>query len=236
MNESWLPSLLKCQLFEGFDTDAIKSLLPCFNAISQDFAKGDILKQAGDPQQTIGIMLEGEVQVLKEDYAGNRLIIGIFGPGEIYGEVAAFAGINRWPNTVVASTDGAVLYVPFIKITQPCCRVCDAHQRMIRNMLGIVAGKAMIMNNRIGFLKMKGMREKLTAFLYDQYRQSGNRTFLIPMNRSDLADFLNVSRPSMSRELGRMREEGLIDYFRSSFTIKDRALPCFLVTQTSPRP
>ena len=221
MNESWLPSLLKCQLFEGFDAEATKSLLPCFNAESRNFAKGDVLKQTGDPQQTIGIVIEGEVQVLKEDYAGNRLIIGIFGPGEIFGEVAAFAGLNRWPNTVVASTDGMVLYIPFIKITQPCCRVCDAHQRMIRNMLSIVAGKAMIMNNRIGFLKMKGMREKLTAFLYDQYRQSGNKTFLVPMNRDDLADFLNVSRPSMSRELGRMRAEGLIDYFRSSFTILD---------------
>lgn len=221
MNESWLPSLLKCQLFAGFDAEATKSLLPCFNAESQKFDKGDILKQAGEPQQTIGIVIEGEVQVLKEDFAGNRLIIGIFGPGEIFGEVAAFAGLNRWPNTVVASTCGTVLYIPFGKITQPCCRVCDAHQRMIRNMLGIVAGKAMIMNNRIGFLKMKGMREKLTAFLDDQYRQSGNRTFLVPMNRDDLADFLNVSRPSMSRELGRMREEGLIDYFRSSFTILD---------------
>jgi len=122
---------------------------------------------------------------------------------------------------VVASSDGKVLFIPFEKISKPCGEICEAHQKLNKNMLGIVAGKAMIMNNRLSFLKLKGMREKLVAFLFEQYRQSGSRTFLLPMNRDELADFLNVSRPSMSRELGRMQAEGLIDFFRSSFTIKD---------------
>jgi CRP-like cAMP-binding protein len=79
----------------------------------------------------------------------------------------------------------------------------------------------MIMNSRIGYLKVKSMREKLAAFLFEQHQRTGNRTFMIPMNREQLADYLNVSRPSMSRELGRIRDEGVIDFYRSSFTIKN---------------
>jgi len=85
----------------------------------------------------------------------------------------------------------------------------------------LLPAKPLIMNNRISYLKVKSMREKLAAFLYEQHQMTGNRTFMIPMNREQLADYLNVSRPSMSRELGRIRDEGVIDFYRSSFTIKD---------------
>ncbi len=221
MLDQWLPALMRSPLFKGFDEAGLARLLPCFGAVVQPCKKGDMLCQAGQPQQTIGIVLEGEIQIQKEDYAGNRLIIGTFGPGELFGEVSAFAGLGHWPNTVLANSLGSVFFVPYEKISQPCCRACENHQLLIRNMLGIVAGKAMIMNHRIGFIKLKGMREKLAAYLYEQYQQFDNKTFLIPMNREDLADFLNVSRPSMSRELGRLKDQGIIDFFRSSFTIRD---------------
>ncbi len=221
MLETWLPVLKTCALFADFEPEAIRGLLPCFGAALREFQKGDILCQAGDPQQSIGIVLTGEIQVQKEDYAGNRLIIGLFGPGDLFGEVSVFAGLGHWPNTVLANSAGMALFIPVEKISQPCGQSCGAHQHLIRNMLGIVAGKAIIMNSRISFLKLKGMREKLAAYLYEQYRRTGSRTFLLPLNRDELADYLNVSRPSMSRELGRMRELGMIDYYRSSFTIKD---------------
>lgn len=211
----------KCPLFKGLDENDIISLLPCFRPSLREFSKGDLLCQAGSPQETFGIVLSGEVHVQKDDYAGNRLIIGIFGPGELFGEVSAFAGTGRWPNTVMAATAGKVLFIPYTQLSQPCCRACDFHQALIRNMLGIIAGKALIMNSRMNYLRLRSMREKLAAFLYDQQRQSGSRTFLVTMNREALADFLNVSRPAMSRELGRMKEEGLIDFYRSSFTIKN---------------
>jgi len=213
--------LKKCPLFKGLDENSIVNLLPCFKPVLREFQKGDLICQAGSPQETFGIVLAGEVQVQKDDFAGNRLIIGIFGPGELFGEVSAFAGSGRWPGTVVAAAAGQVLFIPFSKLSQPCCQVCDLHQTLIRNMLGIVARKAMLMNNRLNYIKLRGMREKLAAFLYEQYKQNSSHTFLVSMNREELADFLNVSRPSMSRELGRMKDEGLIDFYRSSFTIKD---------------
>lgn len=221
MYESWLPVLKSCGIFQGLQDGDILDLMPCFGTVSRQFNKGDVISQGGAPQEHIGVVLSGEIHVQKEDYAGNRLIIGIFGPGEIFGEVSAFAGLSVWPNTVLANARSQVLFLPVIKISRPCCRSCNAHQLLIKNMLRLVARKAMNMNNRITYLKIKSMREKLASFLYEQYLQTGNRTFMLPMNREELADFLNVSRPSMSRELGKIRDEGVIDFYRSSFTIKD---------------
>lgn len=221
MLTKFLPVLAQCPLFKGLDAAGIKNLLPCFQPKVVKCHKGDLIRQAGEAQDSIGIVLAGEIQVLNEDYAGNRLIIGVFGPGELFGEVAAFAGTGRWPNTVMASQPAQILFIPISKISQPCCKVCDFHQQLIRNMLSIVAVKALNMNSRINYLKMRGMREKLSAYLFEQYRLTGSRNFLLPVNRDQLADFLNVSRPSMSRELGRMKAEGIIDFYKSAVTLKN---------------
>lgn len=216
-----LPALRACDLFTGLTDEQIIGLMPCFQVRIRKYRKGETIALAGEHQDVFGIVLDGEVLVQKEDYAGNRLIIGIFTTSEIFGEVSVYAGATRWPNTVLANTACTAMFLPHILISQPCCNVCSSHQTLIRNMLGIVARKALNMNGRIGYLKLRGMREKLAAYLYEQHIQHGSRNFMLPMNREQLADYLNVSRPSMSRELGRMRDEGVIDFYKASFTIKD---------------
>jgi Mn-dependent DtxR family transcriptional regulator len=65
------------------------------------------------------------------------------------------------------------------------------------------------------------MRGKISTYLLEQYKRTGKATFIIPLRRNELADFLNVSRPSLSREMSRLMEEGIIDYHRASIKIKD---------------
>jgi len=78
-----------------------------------------------------------------------------------------------------------------------------------------------MLNKKVEYLTLKGMREKISMFLVEQYEKNKNLTFTISMNRDQLADYLNVSRPSMSRELCHMRDEEIIDFHRSSFRIMD---------------
>lgn len=219
--EKWMPVLSESRLFHGLTSEQLGTLLPCLQAVLRSFKKGDLLCLAGAVQTTIGLILSGQVLIQKEDGSGHRLIIGFFGPGELFGEVAAFAGTGCWPNTVLAEESGQALFIPFAKMSQPCCTACDAHQIMLRNMLGILADKAMGLNRQIGLMKHRGMREKLAAWLNEQYQLNGSRTFQTVMNREALADYLNVSRPSMSRELSRMKQDGLIDFYKSSFTVID---------------
>ncbi len=221
MYEKQLPALRKCGLFTGLTDQQILDLIPCFGVRISQYARQETVVMAGDEQTMFGVVIEGQVQVQKEDYSGDRLILGIFGPGEVFGEVPVFSGLTSWPNSVIATQNSEVMFIPHHKISEPCCRVCHSHRLLIANMLRIVAQKALAMNGRLNYLKLRGMREKLAAFLFDQSRLAGSHTFMITMNREQLADYLNVSRPSMSRELGRMRDEGVIDFFRSSFTIKD---------------
>jgi CRP-like cAMP-binding protein len=159
--------------------------------------------------------------VVKENAAGERIIFSILKKGELFGEMAAFSGSGRWPATIIAQTDCIVMYVPSDKLVGQCAASCTGHRKLVMNMLGILSRKAITLNRQLEFLSIRSMRARIAAFLLEQYKKSGQATFMLDMNRNEMADFLNVARPSLSREMCRMRDEGILDFHRSSVQIRD---------------
>ena len=76
-----------------------------------------------------------------------------------------------------------------------------------------------MLNKKIEYLTIKSMRGKISTYLLEQYKRTGDKNIILPLNRNELSDFLNVSRPSMSREMSKMRDEGVIDFHLTAFRI-----------------
>jgi len=203
------------------EPEAVENMLHCLNPHVRQFKKNDLITLAGEPFTGIGLLLKGEASVNKESSSGNRIVLHMLKPGDMFGEIIAFSDQSVWPATVQAMEDAVTLFIPREKIIGECQRLCPWHRAIIRNMLRIVSNRALMLNKRLEILTIKSMRGKLCAFFLDQYRREGHATFTLSMNRNQLADFLNVYRPSMSRELARMKEEGLIDYHLSSIRLLD---------------
>ena len=219
---SFPEALYGCSLFEGIPKESVDVLLACFRPAVRSVRKGEVLCSEGEPQEGIGILIEGNAQVVRELDSGTRAVLALLEPGDLFGEMTAFSGRAGWPATVVALTDAQAIFVSPGFITVRCDRTCiGQHQTLTANMLRVVSKKAMNLSRKVDYLLMRGMREKLSAYLIETQRRTGRTTFDLPMNRDSLADYLHVSRPSMSRELGRMRDEGIIDFYRSSVRILD---------------
>ena len=107
------------------------------------------------------------------------------------------------------------------KIIRPCGHSCPYHLRLIRNMMLVLGEKNARLNEKIGLLTLKGMREKIAYYLISESNERKAKTFQVILNRTELAEYLNVSRTSMCRELTRMKKEGLIDFYGKSFKILD---------------
>ncbi len=176
---------------------------------------------SGDPFEGVGVVIDGQAAVVKENVSGERIVFAILGPGELFGEMAAFAGAKKWPATVIAQTDCMVMYVPADKLVGQCAQFCTGHRKLIMNMLSILSHKAMTLNRQLEYLSIRSIRGRIASYLLEQQRQYGTPTFMLAMNRNELADFLNVARPSLSREMCRMRDEGILDFHRSSVRIMD---------------
>lgn len=210
-----------CLLFRDIDREELSALLACLDFRIRSYGRNDIVNMAGEPFEGIGVVIEGEVSVVRENAAGERIVFAILGRGDLFGEMAAFTGVSEWPATIIAHTDCTVMHVPAEKLVSQCCRSCTAHRKMIMNMLGILSRKALMLNRQLEYLSIKSIRGRIASFLLEQYKQCGKPIFMLAMNRNEMADFLNVTRPSLSREMCRMRDEGLIDFHRFSVRIRD---------------
>lgn len=217
--EKYLNVLRFCSLFESISEDNLLPMLGCLRAKSVKYKKGQTVISEGDPADSFGILLSGKLQIMRIDYYGNRSIVSTVDPSELFGESFACAEVSSVPADIVATEDSEVLLVDAHRITQTCCNACDFHNRMIFNLLKIVATKNIIFNQKIEITSKRTTREKLMTYLLIQAKKHNSNTFEIPYNRQELADFLEVDRSGLSSEIGKLCREEKIKCDRSSFTV-----------------
>ena len=214
-----LPILQRCPLFDGIAVQDLRAMLGCLRARVMPMKKGQALLHEGDSTESVGIVLTGAVQILREDYYGNRSIMGHIGPTQLFGESYAFAGTRNLPVSVVADSDGSVLMIDSRRISSCCANVCEFHNRMIENMLRLVATHNLMLHQKIHITSKRTTREKLMAYLLSQAKQQGSNSFTIPFDRQALADYLEVDRSGLSAEISKLRKEGVLESEKNTFTL-----------------
>ncbi len=221
MDKKYLERLSQTILFKGIDIKDIPHVLDCLDYTIAEYQKNEYIVRVNSAFNGVFITLDGEVAVVKESFNGNRVIVNVFSVGDICGEAVAFGNIDSWPASVQALTDCTVMFVHPEKILNMCNRACAFHKVILANMIRVIAKKACDLNRKVDYLSLRSINGKLSKYLLEQRDQSGSLTFTLPLNREKLADFLNISRPSMSRELCLMRDNGILDFDRDRIQIKD---------------
>jgi CRP-like cAMP-binding protein len=221
MYREWINILQTTPLFQGIAQENLNTMLECLKPRIKRYKYREIVALCGDPLFGIGIIASGKVALTKETYSGNRIILGILDVGDIFGETAAFSSDRIWPVTVIANEDCQLLFLPPDKIQGNCSNICQAHSILILNMLNILSNKALLLNKKIEHLSAKSIRGKISSYLLEESRHKRETAFYIQMKRHELADYLGIPRPSLSREMAVMKKEGIMDYTGSWIEIKD---------------
>lgn len=211
--------LKKCPLFRDIDKNDLEPLLKCLSAVLKSFDKNQFIFMVGEPASSVGIVLSGSVTVLHEDFWGNRSILTRLGPGELFAEAFSCSDNDTLPVSVIASEKTQLLMVDCKKIITTCSSACVFHTSLIKNLLKILSKKNVQLTRKIEHLSRATTRDKLLSYLSSQAQHLGKSSFEIPFNRQELADYLSVDRSAMSTELGKMRNEGLLDFKRNHFEL-----------------
>lgn len=220
--EKYYPIIKKCALFRNIEEKDFGHLLQCLNSKVKSLKSDEYIFFAGDEIHYVGIVLEGIVEIMKENLAGNKHIVAFLEASDMFGEGIVCTVRKISPVTVRVKEDAKVLLIPYERITRSCGHGCTFHISLIQNMMAVLGEKNYNLNRKLELLTLKGMREKIASFLLNEFYERGSDIFQIVLNRTELAEYLNVSRTSMCRELARMKEEGLIDYYGHSFKILDQ--------------
>lgn len=217
--EAYISILKHTPVFQGLEEGDIDGLLPLLGGRKKAYEKGSFIFYSGDVVHHIGIVLQGSVHIIQEDYWGNRNILAVIGKGNMFGE--AFACLPEVASTVsvAVAAKSEVLFIDVSRLMQAGSVLTKAQEQVARNLLAAMAGKTMRLTEKIRYMSQRSTRQKLMFFLSDQARSHQSASFAIPFNRQELADFLSVDRSAMSAELSKMKREGLLDYHKEQFTL-----------------
>ena len=205
--KDFLSVIRSSQLFSGVTETELTAVLACLDAKKTSFPKEAYLMHTGDTAEAIGFVLSGNVLTVQEDIWGNRHILSNAGPGQTF--AAAFA-----------CAPGAVMFLNVRRILSVCTSACSHHSRIIRNLLGELADKNLMLSEKVSHMGQRTTRAKVMSYLSAQAQKSGAYDFDIPFSRQQLADYLAVERSGLSVELCKMRDEGLLEFHKSHFVLK----------------
>lgn len=211
--------LAKNPLFSGLGPEDLDFALSFFNGRKKQYSAGEFLQHAGAPVEHFGLLLQGAVQVSMTDLDGNRLIMATVTPGDTFGESLCFLEAAESPVYIEAVQDSELLWMDTGRLRQGA--KCLREQDMVNRFTGLLARRALSMNDRIQILSKTTLRQKLNTLFAEQVRRSGSRLFTLPFDREGMAAYLGTDRSALSRELSRMKKEGLIDYYKSTFRVLD---------------
>ncbi|MBO5271165.1 MAG: Crp/Fnr family transcriptional regulator [Clostridia bacterium] len=217
--QKYFTALRNCSLFSDISDADLLSMLTCLGASLQTAEKNETLLSEGESADRIGILLSGEAQIVQIDYYGNRSIHARVAPTEVFGESFAFAGIDALPVDIVSTERSEVLWIEANRVTHTCSNACEFHNRIIYNLMRILAEKNLVFHKKIEITAQRSTREKLMAYLLSEAKRQNSNRFEIPYDRQELADYLEVDRSGLSAEIGKLQRNGVIWSNKNQFAL-----------------
>ena len=217
--KNYIHILKRTKLFAGVGDDEISAMLSCLGARLYNYKKGEYVLRQGEHLSDIIVLVEGNLHIQKDDYWGNRSILGQVAVGEMFGEAYVAPESGALLNDVVATENSTVIFFDVKKIITTCSSGCRFHYMIVQNMFFAISDKNRKLVQKLGHMSKRTTREKLISYLSEESKKQNSSNFTIPFNRQQLADFLSVDRSAMSNELCKMRDEGLIEFDKNYFKL-----------------
>lgn len=206
-------------LFQNMSRQDIEAALQCVGAFVKEYKKDEFIFLEKDKMNCAGCVLKGSVQMIREDIWGNKTLLINIKETELFGETFACGSSGTTAVSFIAKEDTKVLFLPFCRVVHACSNACAHHQKLLQNLVAVMAEKNALLISKIDILSKKTLREKIVAYLLSEAANHNSKYFTVSMGRVQLAEYLNADRSALTRELNQMKEEGCIDFERNTFRI-----------------
>ncbi len=217
MINAYLDVLSSLSLFSCFAQNELMRLFHAGNHRVAHYHKGRIIHLQNEKCRTLDIVLDGGVAVQKTDADGNILKISVFSGGSILGANLLFSSRNFYPMTVVAESETVLLQIDkdlILALSQT--NICFMTELMKQ-----ISDRTLVLTDKIDAISLKTIRQKIIDFLKYEYSLQKNAVLKLPISKRDLAERFGVQRTSLSRELNKMRKDGLLEYNAQTITLKE---------------
>ena len=220
MNKTDILNLKKNILFNNYSLDKLVNIFKENENLFfiKKYDKDNIIYFQNDLCNTFDIILSGEVIIRRFDLSGNTLIMNTFNQGSDISANLLFSNHNKYPMTIIAKTKTKMIHID----KEFIFNLCSKDQIFLKKLLTSIGEKNYILTQKIRLLSLENLREKIVFYLKHRYLNENSKILPILTTKKDLAEKLNVKRPSLSRSLIKLKKEGLIDYDKNTFFLLDK--------------
>lgn len=213
----YLDSLSKSVLFNSINIDTIEVLFNSMSYRIESFNKDDIISIEGDDCSNLAIILSGSVEIHKPFPSGKIVTINNFHAGNVFGEAILFSESHKYPANVIASSNSKIMYISKFEII----KLMTVNDTILNNFLSVLSNRILMLNDRITNLSLDTIRKKVSNIILLEYRKENKDIIVLPFCRRKMAEMLNIPRPSLSRELSKMKEDKIINFNKNKIQILD---------------
>ncbi len=217
------PVLKRSLLFRGMTDEEIISCLRGLETKEAVYDKGAVILASGGTAQRMGLVFQGSATVEITDVWGNRTALSRVEPGQFFAETYAFLPDEPVPADVIANERTRILFLRVGAIREPRHANEAWMTKLVTNILAYTMQNNIALSGRVLHTAPKTIRARVEAYLNSVAVKKRSRTFEIPFDRQGLADYLNVDRSALSKELSRMQAEGLIETKKNRFVLNEAA-------------
>lgn len=207
-------------LFRNISDAELDKMFACSKTVERSFHDESYIFRQGETPKNLFLLLEGSVMLAKDFASGKRDVLVLVEAGDVFGEMFLFADAKKYWYDAIAQGSVRLLEIPWDFFYCFCSNACEHHRMITRNMLEIQSEKNFSMTRKLHLLAGTTLKERIALWLLDQASENG--VVRLIMNREELADYLGTTRPSLSRELMKMQQEGFITVEKNVIRISDR--------------
>lgn len=204
-------------LFIGFSIDEIKEVIKSIQYTIIKYNKNEIIAHEGEPISTLGLLLEGDVEVQKTYSSGKLVTVRKIYDGDTFGDVSVFSDRTVYPSTIVSSSKSKIMFIS----KQNIINLCMKNEIFLRNYLRSISNKTLYLSDKLKNISYETIRKKVVNYILNEYRTQQSSTITLSISRKEMAELFGVTRPALSNEFINMKKDGLIEYSKNTITINE---------------
>lgn len=209
--------LQKNELFKGLSAEKIENVINKIKYSIKRYSKNEIIANEDDVCTTLSLVLDGSVEIQRLYSNGKYIVLKRLSTGDVFGEALVFSKAKTYPATVMSLSESSIFFID----KEYVLKLCSTEEKILENFISLLSDKVFILNSKIKSISFKSIRQRVINFILDEVREQKNKNIILKNTKEEIAASLGIPRPSLSRELIYLRDNGYINFSRRSISVID---------------
>lgn len=203
------------ELFRNMNDTMIKEIISKITYHEREYHRGEVIAHEEDECSSLGLIIDGHIEIIRLYSSGKSITIQKLGVGDVFGEALVFSSHSNYPATIEAIEKTTIIFIN----KDDFLRLCLEEEILLENFMTLLSDKVFMLNGKIKSISFKSLKQRVVNYLIQKSRAQKSLTIKLKDSKESIASYLGMPRPSLSRELIKLRDDNLISFDRNTITI-----------------